>query len=232
MTTIAGPGVTIIKTPISNTVAPTTPMTMRRAALYVTCTARRIKFYLNEFDFGAACRSLATMMRLNTSILFALCVAATPACFAADSALTLRAGEAIASIQPRSESNLQTALPALELTLVASFACPADARVESVTFSVVDTYKRFNTEEILDADTLQAAITVPAGQLAPVAAEDFCISGNALSMHDVVVPGVTSAHVSLRCHSELGTSVRFASSTLPVRLLCLQDDNQASSVDR
>ena len=31
MTTIAGPGVTIITTPSSNTVTPTTPTTMRRA---------------------------------------------------------------------------------------------------------------------------------------------------------------------------------------------------------
>ncbi len=65
MTTIAGPGVTIMTMPIISTVAPTTPTTIRRPVLYVKCTALLINTYPNTLYLAALCRGFSTT-RTNT----------------------------------------------------------------------------------------------------------------------------------------------------------------------
>ena len=123
-------------------------------------------------------------------------------------------------------------MPSLDVALSASFDCPADATAESLTFSVADTLKNLDAAEIADAATLETSIKVPAGQLAPVAAAGICESEDTPATRRIFLPGVATAHVSLRCQSESGTSIHFASRALSLTLTCWQDDNQASSVDR
>lgn len=170
------------------------------------------------------------MNRLLVPVLLTVCLGGTLNTAAADSLLTVHANEASAQIQPREQG--QITLPSLDLSLIAAFACPADAEAESVTISVADTHKRYGPEELAGATALEVSINVPAGQIAPIASAEFCHDGGPVDERELLVPGVATAHVSLRCRSETVSSIDFASVALPLRLHCLSEENQDSSTDR
>lgn len=217
---------------MSSTVAPTTPMTMRRAALYVKCIALLIIFYSGTLDFAVACRSLVTVITLMTPLLLAVGLSATPFAVKADEVLTLHAAEASAYLLPGPEGVSERALPSLQLALTAAFACPADAAADALTFSIADTHKRVDGAEIADATTFETVLNVPASQLAPVAIAGFCSGESAGDSPVMLLPGVATAQVSLRCRSESAISVYFASRALAVRLTCSGGEDQAPSSAR
>lgn len=152
---------------------------------------------------------------------------------AADTVLTVHATEATAQIDSRNANRPHTRLPTLELTLHASFSCPADTTVDSLTVSVSDSHKRYSANEIANTTSLKASLRVPSDQFAPISAPDFCIDGAPIDEHGLLLPGVATAQVSLRCHSETeSSSVHFVSVALPLRLYCLADGDQESSTVR
>lgn len=153
---------------------------------------------------------------------------------AVDTVLTLHANESFAQIQRRDASSPQTRLPAMELSLQASYACPADTAAESLTVSISDTLRRYGAEEIANVSLLETSLSVPANQFAPVLAPDFCVHGMPQNEKGLLLPGIATAHVSLRCSGEnVPPSVHFASVALPLRLHCLvEDGGQDSSADR
>lgn len=154
----------------------------------------------------------------------------TPEIVAADAVLTVHAKEATAQIEIRNAGRPHTWLPTLELSLRASFACPADTTADSLTVSVSDTHKRYGPEEIANTSVLEASLRVPADQFAPISAPDFCIDGAPIDEHGLLLPGVATAQLSLRCRSETeSSSVHFASVALPLRLYCLVGGDQTSS---
>lgn len=232
ITTIAGPGVMIIRTPIATTVTPTTPMTMRRAALYVKCIALRINIQSSLLDFAAACRSLAAMQAINVRLILALSLGILAASVSADDILRLDANEAEAKIQPRDEATREIRLPDVDFPLIVNLRCPADTSAESLTISIADTQQHFGKTEIAGSATIKSTVTVPASQLAPVSAKGFCLEGEVVATEFVVVPGVAAAHASLRCRSGSGISVHFASSVAPVRLFCPTKTAQVPPADR
>lgn len=148
--------------------------------------------------------------------------------------LTLHANESLAQIQRRDVNSSQATLPAVELSLQASFTCPPDTLAESITVSISDTFQHYGPEEISSTDSLETKLSVPANQFAPVFAPDFCVDGMPPDEDGLLLPGIATAHVSLRCSGEsVSPSVHFASVALPLRLHCLvEDGGQGSSVDR
>jgi hypothetical protein len=172
------------------------------------------------------------MKRLRVPILLAACLCVTTGLFAADDALTLHANETSAQLAPREQGPQQVSLPSLEFTLLATIACPSGTNVESVTVSIADTHKRFGPDEIPDKSALDVRISVAANQIAPVTVSDFCVSGEPGDKNGLLVPGVATAQVSLRCRSENELSVYFNSAVLPIRLHCTFDKNQGASTDR
>lgn len=172
------------------------------------------------------------MKRIRFPVLLAACLCVTTQISRADSLLTLQANEAIVQVEPRSPDEKRVNPPSLELSVVASFNCPADAEPESVTFSVADTYKRYGPEEVATTPTLEALVAVPGSQLSPIASADFCIDGESTDEQGLLVPGVATAHVSLRCRGESSSSVHFSSVALPIRLLCVFDEPQEPSATR
>lgn len=194
------------------------------------CTVLLIKIYPVVLAFAAPCRSLSTMKRLRVPILLAACLGSTLNTASADGLLTVHANEASAQIEAREQG--QITLPSLDLSLIAAFACPADAEAESVTISVADTHKRYGPEDLADTTALEVSVNVPAGQIAPIASAEFCHEGGPVDESELLVPGVATAHVSLRCRSESGSWIDFASVALPLRLHCLSEENQDSSTDR
>lgn len=173
------------------------------------------------------------MKRLKISFLLTASLLYAPQIVAADTVLTVHANEATAQIVSRNGDRPHTRLPALELSLRASFSCPADGTADSLTVSVSDTHRRYGAEEIADATSLEASLRVPADQFAPILAPDFCINGAPNDERGLLLPGVATAQVSLRCHSETeSSSVHFASVALPLRLYCLADGDQEPSTVR
>ncbi|MDH3480616.1 MAG: hypothetical protein OEM50_02795 [Gammaproteobacteria bacterium] len=172
------------------------------------------------------------MKRLRVPIVLAVCLCITTIVAAADGPLTLRANESSAQLVPRKQGPQQVSLPSLEFSLVATVDCPSDADVEAVTVSIADTHKHFGPAEIGDEAALDVRIRVPANQVAPIAIADFCIDGGAGDEKGLLVPGIATAQASLRCRSETGLSVYFASTVLPLRLDCAPAENQEASTER
>jgi len=173
------------------------------------------------------------MKQPKIPFLLAAVLLCAPEIVAADTALTLHAKEATAQIVSRNGDRPHTRLPTLELSLRASFSCPADTTADSLTVTVSDTHRRYSAEEIANSTSLEASLRVPADQFAPISAPDFCINGTPIDEHGLLLPGVATAQVSLRCHSETeSSSVHFASIALPLRLYCLAVGDQDSSTVR
>lgn len=153
---------------------------------------------------------------------------------AADKLLTVNAMESTAHLQPRDAKQRQILLPALEIAIVVSLECPADAKAMSLTVSVSDTRQYFGPQLLADAESIEAAFSVPAKQLTPVSVPGFCVSGEPIDDQGIVLPGIATVQVSLRCGGEDDpTSVYFTSAPLPVRLYCRADGvPDTSSMER
>ncbi|MGI9225275.1 MAG: hypothetical protein ACR2QX_12405 [Woeseiaceae bacterium] len=143
----------------------------------------------------------------------------------ADANLVAYASEARAEIAPRDERRT-IRLPQLDFPVRAEFDCPIDAVAESVTIGIADAYQRYAPNQ--DDASFDAVITVPANQIAPIAAGDFCANSEKVE-EDLLLSGVATAQFSLSCVAEDGRFVSFASLELPLRLVCKSDANQEPS---
>lgn len=164
-------------------------------------------------------------MQIRTVIALALWVAWLMQPAFADAELAAYASEARAEIAARKE-NRAISLPRLDFSVRAEFDCPDDAVAESVTISIADAYQRYAPNE--DDASLDAVITVPANQIAPITTSDFCANGNN-DEEELLLAGVATAQLSLRCVAQSGRSLSFASLQLPLRLVCKGASDQDPS---
>lgn len=149
---------------------------------------------------------------------------------ATDGVLNVKAREAKALIEPRDAQQPHVSLPALDVAILATMACPSGAKAESLTVSVSDTHRHFSADLLTDSTTLEAALSVPANQLAPIAIPTFCVSGQQSDDKELGLPGIATAHISLRCLGEDDSrSVHFSSVSVPVRLYCRAEGDPESS---
>ena len=174
-------------------------------------------------------QSSKTILALFLAAL-ATVVASTPVAAAGD--IVVAAPEATALVPARSASLKLVNLPALKFGLRAAFKCKGDP--VSVTLSIADTHATLGPEQLADQRSAEATLTVPPQQLALTANSRFCIADDANTDNELLVPGLATAHVSLRCSSENGESVHYASAPLQVRLICERGpgDDQAPSAAR
>jgi hypothetical protein len=174
-------------------------------------------------------QSSKTILALFLAALATL-VASTPAAAAGD--IVVAAPEATAVVPPRSVHLKLVNLPALKFGLRAAFKCKGDP--VSVTLSIADTHATLGREQLADQRAAEATLTVPPQQLALTAISGFCIADDADTDNELLVPGLATAHASLRCSSEDGESVHYASAPLQVRLICERGtvDDQAPSEAR
>jgi len=166
------------------------------------------------------------MIRLRVPAALVLSLAALTQSTMADAELAVHVQEARAEILPRTQGQKHTRLPVLQFSVRADFACNKDAVAESVTISVADAYKRY--APAAGEETFETDITVPRNQIAAVATGDFCMAGD--TDGELLLAGVATAQVSLRCRSENSVSIRFASQRLPLRLVCSRRDAQDPSL--
>ena len=90
-------------------------------------------------------------------------------------------------------------------------------------------------DALLDQRAAEVRLAVPARQVAMADSGGFCVAGDPDSADELRVAGFATAAASLRCNTDAGDSVSYASAPLAVRLVCARDDNQepaAPSADR
>ncbi len=148
----------------------------------------------------------------------------------ADAELAAYASEARVEVRPRDEKRA-IRLPKIDFPVRAEFACSGEAVAESVTISIADAFHRHAPTG--DDNSLDAVITVPANQIAPIVAGDFCATGDneeKAADEGLLLSGVATAQVSLRCVAQGNRSVSFASLNLPLRLVCKSDQDPSAGV--
>jgi hypothetical protein len=179
--------------------------------------------------FAVFCRSLAKMKILRHLGLLGAVLFSPTGISASDGVLTVRASEAIVEIQPGDALRNQLALPALDVTLLATFNCQNGNKAASLTVSISDTYQYYGPDLLGDAASFEATFNVPANQLAPVSVPGFCVLGQPAGNRSMLLPGIATAQASLRCGGDDGTaSVHFHSVSVPVTLYCVEEDNSDS----
>ena len=172
-------------------------------------------------------------MNINRLSILALFVATgyIPPAFAGES-VVVAAKEAEVVVTPRAASLKLIELPALDFAIRATLQCTGTA--ESLTLSIADTYTTLGQDVIADQRSADVLLTVPVPQLALAASSGFCLRDDLASTDELLVPGLATAHASLRCRNEDGVTVHFASAPLQVRLRCSRPSTEAqdSSSDR
>lgn len=160
-----------------------------------------------------------------------LLLASLPLALAAGTArLEVDADRARALVQPATAGSKLLQLPSLDYLIDIEARCQDSKLAESLSISVADTRMTLRRDDIAGKTNLTVEFTVPASQVAPLAAENFCLTedrdGEELQIEDAF-----TAHLSLRCSGESGESIIYASRPLAVTLVCArqtQGESEAS----
>ena len=160
-------------------------------------------------------------MPLKLFYMFPVAVLFAPFALAGNSAsLDVDADPAVVAIKPLAESRKLIKPPALEFTLRIDAQCDAKAEIASISISIADTQKALTTIDRDDTAPIATRITIPARQVSPIAVQDFCPMQAPDAGQELIVRDALTAHVSLRCTSEAGESITYASRALDVALHC------------
>ena len=146
----------------------------------------------------------------------------------ANNELTVQALEAVAQITPHAKGQRQIVVPKLSFTLRTRFACRGNRTPESLSIGIADTLYRH--VPAAGERSLLASVDVPAGQLAPINIGDFCVAGRNRVAGDLLLPGVATAQVSLRCDVSAPPVLQVTSVPLPLRVKCMPAGAQDASV--
>jgi hypothetical protein len=126
----------------------------------------------------------------------------------------------VVAIKPLTEGRKLIRPPALEFLLRIDAECGANAEIASISISIADTQKALTTTDLSEAAPIATRITIPARQISPIAVQNFCPMESAAAGDELVVRDALTAQVSLRCTSEAGESITYASRALDVMLHC------------
>ena len=163
------------------------------------------------------------MNGLLASILLAAGLGAIPLLPGTIDKLTVQALEAVTQIAPHAAGERKIHTPSLTFALRVDFGCASDAAA-ALSIGITDTHYRHVPQDG-DAAFL-AVIEVGAEQIAPITTGNFCVVGSAEDRATLLLHGVATAQVALRCTSGEHTTMRITSTALPLRLIC------AASVDQ
>lgn len=143
--------------------------------------------------------------------------------------LSIRADVPEISVNPRPPGRSYVILPELSYRFQLEPRCPAGFRPASVSLAIADTQSRFAAE----GDGLEAELTVPAAQLAPLPLTDFCElpAGSTEAVGEAAaqpagaggrleVGAALSAQASLTCADGERERMTFVSTPLALTLVC------------
>lgn len=160
-------------------------------------------------------------MLLKPFYLFPVAVLFASLALAENSAtLDVDADPAVVAIKPLAEGRKLITPPALDFLLRIDAECDAQAEIASISISVADTQMALTTTDLDDKAPIATRISIPARQVSPIAVEGFCSMPVPTAGDELVVRDALTAHVSLRCTSEAGESITYASRALDLALHC------------
>lgn len=142
----------------------------------------------------------------------------------ANNKLTVQALEAVAQISPHAAGQRQIYAPKLSFSLQTRFACRGNAVPILLSIGIADTLYRH--VPAAGERSLLATVEIPARQIAPINIGDFCVAGHDGVGDELLLPGVATAHVSLRCDVSSPPVVQVSSVPLPLRLRCTPAEGQ------
>ncbi len=160
-------------------------------------------------------------MPLKLFYLFPVAVLFAPFTRAEDSAsLNVNADPAVVAVKPLAEGRRLIRTSALEYLLRIEAECDADTEIASISVSVADTQKTLTAADLGDTAPFAARITIPARQVPPIAVEEFCPVESPRAGDQRIIRDALTAHLSLRCTSEVDHSITYASRALDMILQC------------
>jgi hypothetical protein len=145
------------------------------------------------------------------------------ACRAEEAALLVTPTTPDINIKIRSHDRRAISLPSLQYAFQFAASCVSGLVPDSILLSVADTRKRVSASNTRYDSDAGITITVPAGQIAPLTVEGFCLEPNDRNpdeLDQVTVRGVLSAQASLLCSGENDQEITYASQSLDVTLTC------------
>ncbi len=127
---------------------------------------------------------------------------------------------------PGGSRNLQ--LPRLDYAFRIRPECPRGFSIASVSIGIADTQHVFSDEEYAQHGVLEAILSVPSGQIAPLPVGDFCSAKNE-SKPVLRIPGALTGHALLYCRNSSENHVVYDSLSLGIELRCASSARRDSS---
>lgn len=134
--------------------------------------------------------------------------------------LVIAAEPATIELAPQAGERHLMRLPGLEFPARITPACPADTRIHSVSVTIADSTHVYRGADFGSGTFIDAVLSVPARQVAPLTVAGLCVAGSDNPAHRVLVPAVLTAHASLRCAADTGDTVHYATLGLGVEFVC------------
>ncbi len=147
--------------------------------------------------------------------------------------ITAAFGTATAAVAPAPEGRRQIELPSLEYAFSVVVRCESPMLPARLSITVADTRKLLELTEDDESRNVDASLKIPASQLAPISTDGFCVIGDDASRAPLLLKGVLTTSLSLRCSGDNGDAIHYASESLAVKLECVEPDAdyEASSAD-
>ena len=135
---------------------------------------------------------------------------------------------AIVDIKPLADDRRLISLPALEFALTIEPQCATGMQAESISISIADTQKTYGAVAIDGRSIVEVSLTIPHGQIGPLAAAAFCRTGSdEIAPRILLVQDAFTAQLSLRCVGDEKRSIVYVSQPLDVKLQCHNADDDS-----
>lgn len=164
-----------------------------------------------------------TLQRVST-IFGLFVVAGAPA--AGKDSLSVTANAPTVAVAPRSPGRSFLQLPSLEYTFQVRAQCAGTRSAESLSLNVADSRTSISADQFAKDGPTEVDLIVPAGQIAPIVVENFCVveeaaqAGQAAEPEQLTISAALSAQASLLCTGEQDQVMTYVSKSLDVFLQC------------
>lgn len=171
------------------------------------------------------------------SVAFLLNLSAASPALAKDT-LTVAADAPTVTLTPRNPGRSFVRLPTLEYRFEIGAECSDERLPGSLSLNVADTRKSLPADKIVSDGPTEVSLRIPAGQIAPLVIEDFCVTqaeedGNGIgeAPSNLTIPAALSAQASLLCEGDEDRAMTYVSRPLDVLLVCERTPEGESSDD-